>query len=104
MTCSRKGRNPPNLLNDQFQWRQTIKLAPSLLFCWILDVSNWPFSISIEDTRTVGHLKEIPVAFANVDPFELTLWKVCNFLRFDQFLATFHFHKPQESITIDRRK
>ena len=40
----------------------------------------------------MGHLKktilkENPVAFANVDPFELILWKVCGFLRFDQVLG-----------------
>jgi hypothetical protein len=54
------------------------------LFCWILGVSNHPFSVDIEDTRTVDHLKEAivkkkPTAFANVDPDQLTLWKVRGF-------------------------
>src|SRR6202020_3547174 len=62
------------------------------LFCWILDVSDHPFPVDIEDSRTVGHLKknilrENPSASANVDAFELTLWKVFSFLRFDQFLG-----------------
>src|ERR1700727_1145611 len=62
------------------------------VFCWILDVSDRPFPVDIEDTRTVGHLKrtilkEKPAAFANVDPDELTLWKVFSFLCFDQFLG-----------------
>jgi hypothetical protein len=55
---------------------------PLTLFCWILGVSDHPFSVDIEDTRTVDHLKkailkEKPTAFANVDPDQLTLWKVC---------------------------
>jgi hypothetical protein len=54
------------------------------LFCWILGVSDHPFPVDIEDTRTVGHLKEAivkkkPTAFANVDPDQLTLWKVRGF-------------------------
>jgi hypothetical protein len=62
------------------------------LFCWILGVSNRPFSIAIEDSAMVDDLKkaivkEKPAAFANVDPDQLTLWKVFSFLRFDQFLG-----------------
>ena len=54
-------------------------------FCWILGVSDHPFPVDIEDTRTVGHLKEAivkkkPTAFANIDPDQLTLWKVCGFV------------------------
>jgi len=52
-------------------------------------MSDHLFPVDIEDTRTVGHLKkeilkEKRTAFAKVDPDELTLWKVCGFLRFDQ--------------------
>ena len=58
--------------------------APLTLFCWILGVSERPFSVTIEDNRTVDHLKKAIVkekstAFANVDPDQLTLWKVCGF-------------------------
>jgi Crinkler effector protein N-terminal domain len=58
------------------------------LFCWILGVSNDPFPVDIEDYRTVGHLKdaivkENPNTFANIDAYELALWKVSSFLRFD---------------------
>ena len=54
------------------------------LFCWILGISDHPFPVDIEDTRTVGHLKkailkEKPSAFANIDPDQLTLWKVRGF-------------------------
>jgi hypothetical protein len=54
------------------------------LFCWILEVSDSPFPVDIEDSRTAGHLKkaiakEKPNTFANVDPDELILWKVCGF-------------------------
>jgi hypothetical protein len=57
---------------------------PLTLFCWILGVSDHPFPVDIEDIRTVGHLKEAivkkkPIVFANVDPDQLTLWKVCGF-------------------------
>jgi hypothetical protein len=51
------------------------------LFCWILDVSDRSFFVSIEDGQTVAELKEEivkkkPNAFANVDPDQLDLWKV----------------------------
>jgi hypothetical protein len=57
---------------------------PITLFCWILGVSERPFSVSTEDNRTVDQLKkaivkEKPTAFANVDPDQLTLWKVRGF-------------------------
>ena len=51
------------------------------LFCWILDVSDRPFSVSIEEARTVDNLKEEILAkksatFANIEADQLTLWKV----------------------------
>jgi hypothetical protein len=51
------------------------------LFCWILDESDSPFSIDIEDSKTVDHLKDAivkkkPVTFANVEADQLKLWKV----------------------------
>jgi hypothetical protein len=51
---------------------------PLTLFCWILGVSERPFSVAIEDNRTVDDLKKVivkekPIAFANVDPNQLTL-------------------------------
>jgi hypothetical protein len=54
------------------------------LFCWILGVSDSPFSIDIEDSKTVDHLKkaivkEKPVTFANVEADQLKLWKVSGF-------------------------
>jgi Crinkler effector protein N-terminal domain len=58
------------------------------LFCWILGVSNDPFSVDIEDYRTVYHLKkaivkENPVTFADIEADQLTLWMVSSILRFD---------------------
>jgi hypothetical protein len=63
------------------------------LFGWILDASNQSFSVSIEDSRTVDDLKDAilkknPATFANVDPFELTLWKVCRFDQVDDYILT----------------
>jgi hypothetical protein len=51
------------------------------LFCWILNVSDQSFSVSIEETRTVDNLKEEILAkkstmFANIEANQLTLWKV----------------------------
>ena len=62
------------------------------LLCWILDVSDRPFPVDIEDSRTVGHLKKVILrekrtVFGKVDPDQLTLWKVFSFPRFDQFLS-----------------
>jgi hypothetical protein len=52
------------------------------LFFWILDVSDRPVPVDIEDSKTVGYLKDSIVkkklaAVANVDPDRLILWKVC---------------------------
>jgi Crinkler effector protein N-terminal domain len=58
------------------------------LFCWILGVSNAAFSVKIKDNETVDDLKkaivkENPVTFAAIDAYQLTLWNVSSFLRFD---------------------
>jgi hypothetical protein len=52
-----------------------------MLLCWILDVSEDSFSVSIKDNRTVDELKNAikkkkPVTVTNVDAFRLELWKV----------------------------
>jgi hypothetical protein len=52
-----------------------------MLFCWILGVSDRPFSVSIEAARTVDDLKKAIVkekssTFANIEADQLTLWKV----------------------------
>ena len=57
---------------------------PIMLFCWILDVSDQSFSVTIQICRTVDQLKEEivkkkPNTFADVDPDHLDLWKVCRF-------------------------
>jgi hypothetical protein len=57
---------------------------PLMLFCWILGMSERPFSVTIEDNRTVDNLKDSivkkkPAVFINIDPDQLTLWKVCGF-------------------------
>src|SRR5262245_58984792 len=75
------------------------------LFCWILHVSERSFSITIDDSQTVDDLKkailkEKPKAFANVDPDELTLWKVRGFL-FRQ-VKKLNTLQPKESITTDK--
>jgi hypothetical protein len=51
------------------------------LFCWILDASDRPFSVSIEEARTVDDLKKAVIkekssTFANIEADQLTLWKV----------------------------
>jgi hypothetical protein len=61
------------------------------LFCWILDVSDRPFSVSIEEARTVDDLKEAIVqkksaTFANIEADQLTLWKVSGTFSFSQFM------------------
>jgi 2-keto-4-pentenoate hydratase/2-oxohepta-3-ene-1,7-dioic acid hydratase in catechol pathway len=58
-----------------------------MLFCWILDVSDRSFSISIDDTQTVDDLKEEILAkksttFASVGADQLTLWKVSGTFNF----------------------
>ena len=90
-------------------------------------MSNRPFSIAIKDSVTVDDLKDAILkkkrrtGFAKVDPDELTpvLQLGCMVLpEFSEFpddfgryvvfsvlincLATFHFRKPAESITIDK--
>jgi len=73
--------------------RQHLQLSFINDFCCILDVSNRPFSIAIKDSVTVDDLKDAILkkkrrtGFAKVDPDELTLWKVCGFLCFDQLLG-----------------
>jgi len=54
------------------------------LFCWVLDVSSSAFSVDIEHSITVGHLKDAilekkSVTFANLDADQLKLWKVSGF-------------------------
>lgn len=51
------------------------------LCCWVLHVSNDSFYVDVDYNETVTGLKEAivkkkPVAFANTDADELTLWKV----------------------------
>jgi hypothetical protein len=77
---------------------------PITLFCWILGVSDRPFSVTIEDNRTVDDLKkaivkEKPNAFTNVDPDQLTLWKVCGVCL---SIAKVNNSTLQESVPIDR--
>ena len=57
------------------------------LFCWILDVSHSPFLVDVDDSRTVGHLKEAIVkkksnTLANIEADQLTLWKVSSTFSF----------------------
>jgi hypothetical protein len=54
------------------------------LFCYILGVSVDPFSVQIQDDDTVDDLKLAivkakPIAFAQVDFDQLTVWKACHF-------------------------
>ena len=66
------------------------------LFCWILDMSYSPFPVDIDDSRTVGHLKEEILAkksatFANIEADQLTLWKVSSTFSFGHtMLITLH--------------
>jgi hypothetical protein len=51
------------------------------LFCWILDVSERPFPVDIDDSTTVAHfkkaiVKEKSTTFANIEADQLVLWKV----------------------------
>jgi hypothetical protein len=51
------------------------------LFCWILDESDFSFSIHIEDNQTVDDLKDAivkkkPITLANVEGDKLRLYKV----------------------------
>jgi len=66
---------------------------PITLFCWILDVSDRSFSVTIQTTRTVDQLKEEivkkkPNAFVNVDPDQLDLWKVRRFALLEKPMLT----------------
>jgi hypothetical protein len=70
-TCARLF--PTCMMNNQ---PRSIKL-----FCWILDVSESSFSISIDETQTVddlkkGIVKEKSSMFAHIEADQLTLWKV----------------------------
>jgi hypothetical protein len=66
------------------------------LFCWILNVSDRSFSVSIEETRTVDNLKKLIVkekstTFANIEADQLTLWKVSSTFSFGHtMLITLH--------------
>jgi hypothetical protein len=61
------------------------------LFCWILDVSDRPFPVDIDDSTTVAHLKkaivkEKSLTFVNIKADQLTLWKVSGTFNFSQFM------------------
>ena len=49
------------------------------------DEPTHAFPVEIANTKNVGALRDAikekkkPIAFANVDPDQLTLWKVCGF-------------------------
>jgi hypothetical protein len=67
------------------------------LFCWILDVSDRPFLVDIDDGATVTHLKEAILkkkssTLANIEADQLTLWKVSPFI----FVQTMLITLPQE--------
>ena len=60
------------------------------LFCWILNESDRPFRIDIEDDVTVSHLKHAivkrkPLLLQDVDPDDLDLWKVSGFPSFSTY-------------------
>jgi hypothetical protein len=79
MPKSRKGKEPASTPMETHP--RTITL-----FCWILGVSDSPFSVDIEDSRTVDHLKKAIVK-ENLDILtnvvahwhRLILWKVSGF-------------------------
>jgi hypothetical protein len=58
------------------------------LFCWILSVSDRPFSVSIEEAQTADDLKEAivkkPSMLVNIEADQLTLWKVSGTFNFSQ--------------------
>jgi Crinkler effector protein N-terminal domain len=80
------------------------------LFCWILDVSDRSFSVSIEETRTVDNLKEEiltkkSATFANIEADQLRLWKVSSTFSFGHTMLItlpqdlhpdWHHSDPQE--------
>ena len=83
-------------MNEELQHSSMTAINPTRaikVFCWILGVSEAPFSVKIEESETVDDLKkgivrENPATFAGVDSDELTLWMVCGFLHFDQVSYT----------------
>jgi hypothetical protein len=53
-------------------------VGPITLFCWVLGVSDRPFSIDTKNIRTVDHLKDVivkkkPNVFVNIDADQLNL-------------------------------
>jgi hypothetical protein len=75
----RAGLFPTLMMNNQ---TCSIKL-----FCWILDVSDQSFSISIDDSQTVDDLKEAIIktkstTFANIEADPLELRKVSSIFNF----------------------
>jgi hypothetical protein len=64
------------------------------LFCWILDASDRPFSVSIEESRTVERLKQVILEMKRhrlpnvVDSEDLVVWRVYRFFHFDSFVLT----------------
>jgi len=61
-------------MNDPNDLTQAITI-----FCWVLNVSDSPFSVDINHSKTVDHLGkairgENPVTFAGVDAAHLKLW------------------------------
>ena len=80
---------------DNYQWHMAAQLnfvtmdirCTIPLFCWILNLSHSPFPVDIDDSRTVGHLKEEILAkksnmFANIEADQLKLWKVSSTFSF----------------------
>jgi hypothetical protein len=62
------------------------------LFCWILGKSRCSFLVDIEDSKTVGHLKEEILrknsnALAGIDAADLQLWKVSSPLHIDYLFS-----------------
>jgi len=92
-------------MNEEPQRSSMAATNAIAVFCWILGVSGKCFAINIENSHVVYHLKkaiveENPVAFAGVDAFELSLWKVCGFLHFDQV----SYIPPPQGISPDRQE
>ena len=53
------------------------------LFCWVLNESKYPFPVNIEDSDTVGDLKEVIKTKKQLEgPADgLVLWKVSHFFQ-----------------------
>jgi hypothetical protein len=67
------------------------------LFCWILDVSDRPFPVDIDDSTTVAHLKEAILkknvhTLPDLDPHQLVVFKVSPFI----FVQTILIPPPQD--------